>query len=171
MYRNVYYNSRESIAYLFTWDNNGNRVVKKEIYSPYFYVETNQDKYDAISIFNTKLKKKIFRNSFERNKAAQDGAVKRLYHNIQVEQQFLIEKYKDDYEKPEFSANPLKVCFLDIEVYSPDEFPEAKDAKHPINLITIYDNLSETFYTWGCKPYTPSRKLSLIHISEPTRPY
>jgi len=116
------------------------------------------DSHDALSIFNTKLKKKVFRNAFERNKAAQDGAIKRLYHNIQVEQQFLIEKYKDDYEKPEFSANPLKVCFLDIEVYSPDEFPEAKDAKHPINLITIYDNLSETFYTWGCKAYTPSRK-------------
>ena len=158
MYRNVYYNSRESLAYLFTWDKDGKRVVKKEIYSPYFYVETNQDKHDALSIFNTKLKKKVFKNSFERNKSAQDGAIKRLYHNIQVEQQFLIEKYKEDYEKPEFSENPLKVCFLDIEVYSPDEFPEAKDAKHPINLITIYDNLSETFYTWGCKAYTPTRK-------------
>jgi len=132
--------------------------MTKTPYSPYFYVETNMDSHDALSIFNTKLKKKVFRNAFERNKAAQDGAIKRLYHNIQVEQQFLIEKYKDDYEKPEFSANPLKVCFLDIEVYSPDEFPEAKDAKHPINLITIYDNLSETFYTWGCKAYTPSRK-------------
>jgi DNA polymerase elongation subunit (family B) len=132
--------------------------MTKTPYSPYFYVETNMDSHDALSIFNTKLKKKVFRNAFERNKAAQDGAIKRLYHNIQVEQQFLIEKYKDDYEKSEFSANPLKVCFLDIEVYSPDEFPEAKDAKHPINLITIYDNLSETFYTWGCKAYTPSRK-------------
>jgi len=158
VYRNVYYNSRESLAYLFTWDKTGKRVVTKTPYSPYFYVETNMDNHDALSIFNTKLKKKVFKNSFERNKAAQDGAIKRLYHNIQVEQQFLIEKFRDDYEKPEFSANPLKVCFLDIEVYSPDEFPEAKDAKHPINLITIYDNLSETFYTWGCKPYTPSRK-------------
>ena len=158
MYRNVYYNSREALAYLFTWDKNGKRVVKKEPYSPYFYIETNQDNADALSIFKTKLKKKVFPNAFERNKAAQDGAIKRLFHNIQVEQQFLIEKFKDEYEKPEFSANPLKVCFLDIEVYSPDEFPEAKDAKHPINLITIYDNLSETFYTWGCKPYTPSRK-------------
>jgi len=158
VYRNVYYNSREALAYLFTWDKNGKRVVKKEPYSPYFYIETNQDNADALSIFKTKLKKKVFPNAFERNKAAQDGAIKRLFHNIQVEQQFLIEKFKDEYEKPEFSANPLKVCFLDIEVYSPDEFPEAKDAKHPINLITIYDNLSETFYTWGCKPYTPSRK-------------
>ena len=158
MYRNIYYNSRDSLAHLFTWDKDGKRVVKKEPYSPYFYVETNMDKHDAISIFNTKLKKKVFKNSFERNKSAQDGAIKRLYHNIQVEQQFLIEKYKKDYEKPEFSENPLKVCFLDIEVYSPDEFPEAKDAKHPINLITIYDNLSDTFYTFGAKPYTPTRK-------------
>ena len=157
MYRNVYYNQRESNCYLFTWDEQGNRIVKKQRHLPYFYIETNSDTVDGLSIFNTKLKKKVFESNFERNKAAQDGAIKRLYHNIQVEQQFLIDTYKNDYEKPEFSINPLKVCFLDIEVYSPDEFPEAKDAKHPINLITIYDNLSETFYTWGCKPYTPSR--------------
>ena len=157
MYRNIYYSSRDGIAHLFTWNEKGNRVVTKTPYRPYFYIETNLDAYDALSIFNTKLKKKEFKNSYDRNKAAQDGAIKRLYHNIQVEQQFLIEKFKDDYEKPEFSANPIKVCFLDIEVFSPDEFPEAKDAKHPINLITIYDNLSKTFYTWGNKPYTPSR--------------
>ena len=157
MYRNVYYSSREGIVHLFTWDENGERIVKKAPFKPYFYIETNLDKTDALSIFNTKLKKKEFRNSFERNKAAQDGAIKRLYHNIQVEQQYLIDTFKDEYSKPEFTKNPLKVCFLDIEVFSPDEFPEAKDAKHPINLITIYDNLSQTFYTWGNKPYTPSR--------------
>ncbi|NDB83964.1 MAG: hypothetical protein EB127_14760, partial [Alphaproteobacteria bacterium] len=157
MYRNVYYSSREGVAHLFTWDENGNRVIKKTPYFPYFYIETNADKVDAVSIFNTKLKKKVFRNGFERNKAAQDGAIKRLYHNIQVEQQFLIEEFKDVYDKPEFSKNPIKVCFLDIEVFSPDEFPEAKDAKHPINLITIYDNISNKFFTWGGKPYKPSR--------------
>ena len=157
MYRNIYYSSREGLSYLFTWDEQGNRIVTKTPYRPYFYVETNLDNFDATSIYNTKLKKKEFKNSYERNQAAQDGAIKRLYHNIQVEQQFLIEKYKDLYDKPEFSLNPIKVCFLDIEVHSPDEFPEAKDAKHPINLITIYDNLSKKFYTWGAKAYKPKR--------------
>ena len=157
MYRNVYYNSREASAYLFTWDDNGNRVTKKIPFRPYFYVETNLDKADGLSIFNTRLKKKEFPNSYERNKAAQDGAIKRLYHNIQVEQQFLIDRYSEDYDKPDFSKNPIKVCFLDIEVFSPDEFPEAQAAKHPINLITIYDNISRKFFTWGTKPYTPSR--------------
>ena len=157
MYRNVYYSSRDGITHLFTWDEAGNRVVTKHPFKPYFYIETNLDNSDALSIFNTKLKKKEFRNSFERNKAAQDGAIKRLYHNIQVEQQFLIDRYKDEYNKPEFTKDPLKVCFLDIEVFSPDEFPEAKDAKHPINLITIYDNLSNKYFTWGNKPYTPKK--------------
>lgn len=157
MYRNVYYSSRDGLIHLFTWNEKGERVIKKMAFQPYFYVETNSDSVDAVSIFNTKLKKKVFRNGFERNKAAQDGAIKRLYHNIQVEQQFLIDQYSELYDKPEFSNNPIKVCFLDIEVFSPDEFPEAKDAKHPINLITIYDNLSKTFYTWGTKPYKSKR--------------
>lgn len=158
MYRNIYYSSRDSTCHLFKWDEHGNRVIERSPYLPYFYIETNAETADALSIFNTKLKKKVFRNNYERNKSAQDGAIKRLYHNIQVEQQFLIEQYKDVYDKPEFSNNPLKVCFLDIEVYSPDEFPQAKDAKHPINLITVYDTLSETFYSFGAKPYTPTRK-------------
>jgi len=157
VYRNIYYSSREGLAYLFTWNEAGERVVTKTPYRPYFYVETNLDAFDATSIYNTKLKKKEFKNGYERNQAAQDGAIKRLYHNIQVEQQFLIEKFKDLYDKPEFSKDPIKVCFLDIEVHSPDEFPEAKDAKHPINLITIYDNLSKTFYTWGTKAYKPKK--------------
>lgn len=157
MYRNIYYSSREGIVNLFTWDENGNRIVKKMPFQPYFYIETNTDNADGLSIFNTKLKKKVFRNGYERNQAAQDGAIKRLYHNIQAEQQFLIDKFKDTYDKPEFIQYPLRINFLDIEVFSPDEFPEAKDAKHPINLITIYDNLSSKFYTWGCKPYTPKK--------------
>jgi len=158
VYRNVYYSSKDSICHLFTWDENGNRVVKKQPHLPYFYIETNLDTADALSIFNTKLKKKVYKNSYERNRASQDGAIKRLYHNIQVEQQFLIDTFKDEYDKPEFTKFPLKIFFLDIEVYSPDEFPEAKDAKHPINLITVYDNLSENFYTWGCSPYSTDRK-------------
>jgi DNA polymerase elongation subunit (family B) len=157
VYRNLYYSPKDSVCHLFTWDENGNRVVKKHPYQPYFYVETNADNVDAVSIFNTKLKKKIFRNNYERNKAAQDGAIKRLYHNIQVEQQFLIETYSEAYDKPEFTKYPLRINFLDIEVHSPDEFPEAKDAKHPINLISIYDNQTNKFYTWGERPYTPKR--------------
>lgn len=158
MYRNIYYSPKDSVCHLFTWDETGKRVVKKVPYQPYFYVETNSDTVDAISIFNTKLRKKVFRNNYERNKSAQDGAIKRLYHNIQVEQQFLIETFSGVYDKPEFTKFSLRINFLDIEVHSPDEFPEAKDAKHPINLITIYDSLTDMFYTWGEKPYTPKKK-------------
>lgn len=164
MYRNIHYNSRESTAYLFTWEENGDRIVKKIPFHPYFYIETNLDKADALSIFNTRLKKKVFPNAFERNRAAQDGAIKRLYHNIQVEQQFLIDQFKDLYDKPEFTKHPLRINFLDIEVYSPDEFPEAKDAKHPINLITIYDTHTSKFYTWGCKSYTP-KKDNVVYVT------
>lgn len=157
MYRNIYYSPKDSVCHLFTWDEHGNRVIRKTHYQPYFYIETNADEIDAVSIFNTKLKKKTFRNNYERNRAAQDGAIKRLYHNIQVEQQFLIETYSDVYDKSEFTQFPLRIGFLDIEVHSPLEFPEAKDAKHPINLLTIHDSLTNKFFTWGCKPYVPKR--------------
>ena len=164
MYRNIYYSSRDSTCHLFTWNEQGKRIVQKTPYQPYFYVETNSDTPDALSIYNTRLKKKTFRNGFERNKASQDGAIKRLYHNIQVDQQFLIEIYKDVYDTPEFSKYPLKICTLDIEVNSPAEFPEAKDAKHPINLISIYDNISQKYYTWGLKPFIP-KKENVVYVA------
>ena len=55
MYRNIYYSQRDSVCHLFTWDKDVNRVIKKTPYHPYFYIETNAETADALSIFNTKL--------------------------------------------------------------------------------------------------------------------
>ena len=43
--------------------------------------------------------------------------------------------------------------FVDIEVYAPDDFPHANEAKAPVNVITVYDTLSNKFVTWGIKDY------------------
>ena len=43
--------------------------------------------------------------------------------------------------------------FIDIETYSPDTFPDIINANHTVNVITIYDSLSDKFITWGLKEY------------------
>ena len=66
MYRNVCYNPRDETVTLFTWDDNGQRVMMDASYNPYLYVETTM-KGDATSIFETKVRKRMFKDTRHRN--------------------------------------------------------------------------------------------------------
>ena len=151
-YRSVWYDARNKSIHLWTWDAQGKRIEKIEPFNPYLYIETTTPG-DAVSIFGTNLKKIIFPSQFERRRYVKDCGVKRLFFNIKAEQQFLLETYLGLNESLEFSERPLKVFFLDIETYSPYEFPVPEQAKHTINLLTIFDSLTKKHYTFGLKPY------------------
>lgn len=154
-YRNVAYNPKDESIKLFTWDENGKRVSYDVSYNPYLYIESNNQP-DKHSIFNTPLKKRSFKNQYERSRYVKESNIKRLFENLSINQQFLIDTYWRDYEKPEFISNPLKVLFLDIETYSVDEFPVPEIASHTINLITCHDSLTNHYTTFGLKKdYTP----------------
>lgn len=149
-YRNVAYDPKNECVKLFTWDENGNRVSYDVSYNPYLYIES-QNKPEKQSIFNTPLKKRSFKNQYERSKYIKESNVKRIFENLTVNQQFLIDMFWRDYEKPEFIKNDLKIMFLDIETYSIEEFSVPEKADHPINLITCYDSLTEKYITFGLK--------------------
>ena len=156
MYRNISYNPKQRCVNLATWGGNGERITVEATYRPYLYIETNGTP-DATSIFNTKLKKKVFPTQYDRSKFVKelDSSV-RLFENLNVYQQFLVDMFYMEYEKPEFKQHPLKVFYIDIEVYSKDEgFPHADIAPAPVNVITLYDSLSEKYYTWGLSAYKP----------------
>ena len=157
MYRDVFYDSRRKLVHLWTWDEEGNRVKIEEPFNPYIFIESSQDK-DAVSIYETNLKKITFPKQFDRRQYVDQCGTSRIFYNLRVEQQYLIDKFGQLNQEQEFSKFPLKIFFLDIEVFSPDVFPKAEDAEAPINLITIYDNLTDTFHTFGLeKPYTPKQ--------------
>lgn len=147
MYRNISYNNFEGKFIEWTWNDDGERVEQHTPFKPYVYIETKDNKFDALSIFNTRLKKIEFRNDWDRRKYT-DNSTKRLFFNISANQQFLLEKYQYA-SMDEMLKHPLRVFFLDIEVYSHDTFPEAESADYPVNLITIFDTLTSCYYTWG----------------------
>jgi len=157
MYRNVFYDSGKQCIHLWTWDAQGKRVKLESSYEPYLFIESNNGE-DAVSIFNTPLKRVKFKNQFERNRFVNETPIKRLFHNLSCEQDFLLTSFKDELHKPEALQHPLKVFFLDIETYSPGEFPDPHNPKDPINLITLCDSLTGHYYSWGLKPYTPKDK-------------
>ena len=150
MYRNVCYNPRDETVTLFTWDDNGQRVMMDASYNPYLYVETTM-KGDATSIFETKVRKRMFKDTRHRNNFIKECGTNRIFENLRPEQQFLIDMYHKKNDDMEFSKHPLRVQYVDIEVYCPDAFPTPEEASQPINVITIYDTLDKRFYTWGLK--------------------
>jgi DNA polymerase elongation subunit (family B) len=156
MYRSVNYNPFNESVFLRTWTPDGDRIDTEIPFRPYLYVE-KEGSTDATSIFKTSLLKKSFKNSIERRRFVDGTANKRLFHNLTPEQQFLIEMFKDQNNKPEFSQFPLKTYFLDIETASFGEFPVPEKAKDPISLITLYDTITKTTHTWGLEQnYTPT---------------
>lgn len=158
MYRNVAYNPREGTVYLRTWSDEGVRIDTEVPFSPYLFTE-KRDGTDGTSIFKTPLKKHYFKNSFERNQFVNDASNPRIFGNLPIEQQFLIDRYNNICDKEEFSKFPLKVFFIDIETYSPNEFPVPEKAKDPVTLITILDTVTGKIHTWGLKnDYTPKLK-------------
>ena len=159
-YRNVAYDPRQELIRLFTWDKNGSRIAIDSTYHPYIFLESNAGQ-DATSIFKTKLKKKTFKNQFEKSKYLRESGITRVFENLSPAQQFLIDNFWQTNEDVSFSQFPLKLYFLDIETYSVDDFPNIDTANHTINVITIYDTLAKKFITWGIKPYS---KISADHI-------
>jgi len=150
MYRNIHYNYKTSEIELFTWNNKGDRIREKHKFEPYFYTETANNP-DSYSIFGGKLKKHTFKNEFDKKHSIKTGKIERVYGNLPPEQRFLIDKYCKDVKQEYFSQNPLSIFYLDIEVYSPDEFPNEWEAKHPINVITIYNSLKNEFRVFTLK--------------------
>jgi hypothetical protein len=114
VYRNASYNPKDSTIYLRTWSEDGDRIDTEIPFSPYLYTE-KEGAEDGLSIFKTPLRKHIFRNSFERNRFVDDTKTGRLFGNLPVDQQFLIDTFNTEVDKVEFSKYPLKVYFIDIE--------------------------------------------------------
>ncbi len=153
-FRNIFYNAYNKQVTLFGWDEEGNRIEKTEEYKPYIYIEDANGK-DGISIYNTKLKKIEFENSFDRSKLAK--TVRRVFGNVSPEQQYLIDKFQGLNKKTDFGCLPLKIYYLDIEVRATKGFPDPQKAEEEITLISIYDSLINAVYTFGLKKeYTTS---------------
>lgn len=154
-YRNAVYLPQAECVRVYTWDEQGERIFFDNHFCPYVMIEDANGK--DVSIFNTKLRTRKFNSQYERNKFIKECGTKRLFENLNPVQQFLVDAYWKHNGEEDFSKFPIRVAFIDIEVYSPTEFPTAEQARHPINIITIYDSLTNKLYSWGTKEYKHSR--------------
>lgn len=152
MYRNCVYENRGKKIHLWTWDDEGNRIHEEHDYQPYIMLEDKNGEFQ--SIYGTSLKKKEFRDNFQRNKFTKESGITKIYENLPPYQQYLIDNFWHSCESDGFSQYPLKICFLDIECPSPPDrqFPEPETAEEVINLLTVYDSLKKEYVVFGLKP-------------------
>lgn len=145
MYRNAWWSNRDKCIYLQTWNDKGERITEKVPFSPYLYVESPRGQYE--SIFGNMLVRKEFQTPFDRKLFLKNYGSNRVYENFDAPHQFLLDRFWEHCQKPEFSKHPLRILFYDIEVDPlPDgEFPVPEEAKAEINLITFYDSISQRY--------------------------
>ena len=149
-YRNCVYSQKYKKIHLWTWDEDGNRIHEEHDYNPYIMLEDKNGDYN--SIYNTKLKKKEFRDNFTRNKFTKESGIRRIFENLPPFQQWLVDNYWHSCEDEGFSKHPLKVCFLDIECPMNNGYADPENPEAVINLLTVYDSLDEKYITFGLKP-------------------
>lgn len=150
-YRNATYNPKDQTCEVYTWSEEGERISFTTRFSPYFFVE--DAKGEETSIYNTKLRKKHFNTSYDKNSYLKETGIRRVYENFGPVQQCLLDLYWKTNEHEDFSKFPLKIYYIDIEAVA-DTFPDPSTAQHAINVITIFDSIGGKFHSWGLKPYT-----------------
>lgn len=155
-YRNAVYNSRERVVDIYTWSDDGQRIVTSIPFFPYFYYEDNGG--DETSIFDTSIKRKAFNTNYDKVLYLKERNIKRIFDNYNPVQQALIDTYSDHNDSDDFSKFPLKIYFLDIEAVGNQGFSKPENPEDAINVITVYDSLSKKYFVWGLNPYEPKQK-------------
>lgn len=148
MYRNVTYNPNNQTMLIDTWDESGEPISVSCSYEPYLYVETKK-KTNYTSLYGTYLERREFRTASHRNRYLRESNTKRVFENLRCDQQFLIDRFSTCNNDLEFSKHPVRIYFFDIETYSPNGFPVPDEAHDCVNVITIYDTITDKFTTWG----------------------
>lgn len=151
-YRNAVYNYKTETVELYTWTENGDRIVKSIQCHPYFYYEDNNG--TDTSIFNTKLKKKEFRNQFDRFKFIKERGLSQIFDNHNPVQQTLIDLYAEHNDSVDFAKFALKIYYVDIEAVGPKGYSSPHDPKEEICVITIYDSSKKKYIVWGLQQYS-----------------
>ena len=167
-YRNIFYtinHDKEGQIVLFGYDLVGN---PKTFICPWQSRLKYRVKYDTgvKDIFGNFVETRYYKSSYDRRKRLEDiGQSLWIVECLRPEQEFLQEMFYKDCLDNNFNTQPMRVQFIDIETEVSDVFVKPKDATNRINMITIYDNFTEKYYTWSLQ------KTKIDFKEEPLKDY
>lgn len=151
-YRNVVYvtnHEKMGQIILFGYDLAGNPTT---FICPHKSKFKYRVKYETAEkdIFGNFIETKWFNSSYERKKRLDDiGQSLWIVECLKPEQEFLQDMFYKDCLSNEFNVQPMRLQYIDIETEISDVFVKPSDASNRINMITIYDTLTEKYYTWS----------------------
>jgi DNA polymerase elongation subunit (family B) len=130
-----------------TYDEQGNKKYNKWNIKPYAFMTTNKSTGWKSFPCNKNLTKQTFSSisAFKKEKAMYSNEM--LYGAISDLP--VIQSIRDKKVGKEYNLDYLDVRFFDIEVFSPDEFPKANEANHPISSISVRNRKQENFTVWA----------------------
>lgn len=161
-----YTNVLQSGGYiLYRGYDNGRRVSEKIKFKPTLYFESEKPNPLWTSLIgNVGLEPKVFNSIFDAkdhlNPYCSDEDDKLhlspTFGTKRWVSQFIQQKFPDEIN---FDRDLVNVATIDIEVMSNDGFPEPSKAAHEVITIAVKNNIDNTYYVWGTKPYDTEKKL------------
>lgn len=133
---------------LFRYKKNGdsyNKVI--DFYKPKLWIPTTEES-DTTDIHGNKVKPVNFESMKEaKNFGDQYKDVDNfeIHGNSDYANQFIIELF--DGKEPPYDPSQIKIGLVDIEVHA-EVFPEPHIADWPVNAITIYNTVEQSFYSF-----------------------
>lgn len=147
---------------------NGTKFHDTEDYLYRYYIHDESGKSEWKDTFGNPVKQ-----CFSDNKYALKDLVDTLRPNIHEAD--LIEDIvflHDKYEKVNLTLNMdnINICYFDIEIATENEFPDEKNVKYPVALITAYFTKSNRLVSFGLKEFTNKfENLEYHHIPDEKR--
>lgn len=145
---------------------NGKERRFKVPYSPTIYLENDKQDYGFRSLYGKNLKPIVF----DKIKEAQEFAEEHKHSNLNVygfpnfASQYALENYSDTVSK--FDKSFIRIWNIDIEVTSNAGFPNAEEAAFPITALCVYDNMFDTFMTFGIGEWEQNDSILPDEISD-----
>lgn len=129
-------------------DEHGNPYKDRWMYEPTLYIETDKET-GFTSIEGKKLKPISFGTITEMLDFAnshRDSNLK-LYGFPHVNHQYILEEFGD--VQNVWDTKKIRKFNIDIEVFSDEGFPEAREANYPITAICIHDSITDKFIVFA----------------------
>ena len=150
-YRSVVYMSdhnKNGRIILFGFDKSGNR---KTFICPHkSHVKYNvKYKTDEKDIYGNYVATKYFNSKYERDNYVKNANSLSIVECLKPENEFLHKLFDENVLDDDFNKQKLRIHYLDIETEISETFMRPAVAGNRINMVTIYDNETEKFYTWS----------------------
>jgi len=135
---------------IFGRDSEGKRY-KKEIcdFYPYFYVPNENGTF--LSLYGDKLRKVVVDHPAEISKM-RDNFERTYEADVTYQNRYLIDTFD------EIPQEPVRTCFIDIEVRDDGKFPDVVKADKEILSIACYDSFKKKYFVFALDPEKRNEK-------------